>query len=398
MINAKTYGYGTLPNTIFDLFMYGREQAAKLGEDKVYDYSLGNPSIPSPAKVTETITRLINESDTVSLFGYSPAAGLPDVREAIAANLRKRFASDAAGSELFLTCGCGPALASVARTLTESPESNFVVFAPFFPEYKLLFSAGGGEVRIVEPDIPDFQIDLDALDKAVDQNTTAVVINSPNNPSGVVYTRETIEKLAEYLRGKEAEYGHPVYIVADEPYRELIYGDAEIVFIPEIYDDTIVCYSWSKSLSLPGERIGYVYVPSKCADGKKIYAGVAGSTRESGEVCAPVLAQRVVRECVDCMPDLAMYDKNRTELYEGLTGIGYECAKPGGAFYMFLKAPNGDDKAFSEAAKLEENILIVPGTGFGCPGYLRIAYCVRNEVISRSMPGFRRLFEKYSSK
>ena len=395
MYNKKYYGYGTLPNTIFDLFMYGLEQAKEAGADKVYDYSLGNPSIPAPEKVSKTIKKLVDEEDPLKLHGYSPSAGFPEAREAIAANLRDRFGTDARADQLWLTCGCSPALAAATKALTVNEDSNFVVIAPFFPEYKLIFAIGGGQVRIVEPDVPDFQIDMDGLAAAVDENTVALVLNSPNNPSGSVLTRETIEKAAAFLTKKAEEYGHAIYIIADEPYRELVYGDAEVTFIPDVYDNTIVCYSWSKSISLPGERLGYVYVPTKCEDGREIYACLLGATRENGDVCSPTLVQRVVQECVGCMPDLTAYEKNRNDLYNGLTEIGYECAKPDGAFYLFLKAPNGDDKAFSEAAKLEENILIVPGTGFGCPGYLRVAYCVDNAMIHRSMPGFKRLFEKY---
>ncbi len=395
MVNEKYYGYGTAPSIIRELFAYGLEQAKKLGRDKVYDYSLGNPSIPAPKKVNDTIKKLVDEESSILLHGYSMAPGFESTREAIAANLRKRFSTNAQASELFMTCGCAPALVSVACALTTKPEDNFVVIAPYFPEYNIFFTAGGGKVRRVDPDIPDFQINLEALEETINHDTVAIVINSPNNPSGVVYTRETLEKIASVLKRKEVKYGHPIYIVADEPYRELVYGDAVVTFIPEVYDNTIVCYSWSKSLSLPGERIGYVYVPAKCHNQHGVLSSVAGAAREIGSVCPPTLIQRVVEECVDCMPDLVAYDENRNDLYNGLTEMGYECAKPDGAFYLFMKAPNGDDMAFSEAAKLEENILIVPGTGFGCPGYLRLAYCVSNETIKNSMPGFKRLIEKY---
>ncbi len=395
MVNEKFYGYGTAPSIIRELFAYGLEQAKKLGRDKVYDYSLGNPSIPAPKKVNDTIKKLVDEESSILLHGYSMAPGFESTREAIAANLRKRFNTNAQASELFMTCGCAPALVSVACALTTKPDDNFVVIAPYFPEYNVFFKAGGGRVKTVAPDVPDFQIHLEALEETIDRDTVALVINSPNNPSGVVYTKETLEKIAAVLNRKALEYDHPIYIIADEPYRELVYGDAVVTFIPEVYDDTIVCYSWSKSLSLPGERIGYVYVPAKCRDQREVLSAVAGAAREIGSVCPPTLIQRVVEECVDCEPDLVAYDENRNDLYNGLTEMGYECAKPDGAFYLFMKAPNGDDMAFSEAAKLEENILIVPGTGFGCPGYLRLAYCVSNETIKNSMPGFKRLIEKY---
>ncbi len=395
MVNEKYYGYGTAPSIIRELFAYGLEQAKKLGRDKVYDYSLGNPSIPAPKKVNDTIKKLVDEESSILLHGYSMAPGFESTREAIAANLRKRFTTNAQASELFMTCGCAPALVSVACALTTKPDDNFVVIAPYFPEYNVFFKAGGGKVRVVDPDIPDFQINLDALEATINKDTAAIIINSPNNPSGVVYTKETLEKIAAVLKKKALEYDHPIYIIADEPYRELVYGDAVVTFIPEVYADTIVCYSWSKSLSLPGERVGYVYVPAGCSNQKEVLSAVAGAAREIGSVCPPTLIQRVVQECVDCEPDLVAYDENRNDLYNGLTEMGYECAKPDGAFYLFMKAPNGDDMAFSEAAKLEENILIVPGSGFGCPGYLRLAYCVSNETIKNSMPGFRRLMDKY---
>ena len=359
MVNEKYYGYGTAPSIIRELFAYGLEQAKKLGRDKVYDYSLGNPSIPAPKKVNDTIKKLVDEESSILLHGYSMAPGFESTREAIAANLRERFNTNAQAGELFMTCGCAPALVSVACALTTKPDDNFVVIAPYFPEYNVFFKAGGGKVRRVDPDIPDFQINLEALEETINHDTVALVINSPNNPSGVVYTKETLEKIAAVLKRKEVKYGHPIYIIADEPYRELVYGDAVVTFI------------------------------------HGVLSAVAGAAREIGSVCPPTLIQRVVQECVDCMPDLVAYDENRNDLYNGLTEMGYECAKPDGAFYLFMKAPNGDDMAFSEAAKLEENILIVPGTGFGCPGYLRLAYCVSNETIKNSMPGFKRLIEKY---
>lgn len=395
MVNEKYYGYGTAPSIIRELFAYGLQKAKEVGKDKVFDYSLGNPSIPAPPEVNETIKKLVDEESSILLHGYSMAPGFESSREAIAKNLRDRFDTNAKASELYLTCGCAPALISVAKALTVKPEDNFICIAPYFPEYNVFFTAGGGQVKVVAPDIPDFQINLDALEEAIDENTVAVVINSPNNPSGVVYTEETLLKIGDLLKKKAAEYGHPIYIIADEPYRELVYGGVKVKFIPEVYDNTIVCYSWSKSLSLPGERIGYVYIPEKCENGKEIYAAMAGASRELGAVCPPTLIQRVVEECVVCDPDLEAYDQNRNDLYNGLIDMGYECAKPDGAFYLFIKAPNGDDMAFSEAAKLEENILIVPGTGFGCPGYLRLAYCVSNEMIKNSLPGFKRLIEKY---
>lgn len=394
MFNDKYYGYGTAPSVIRELFAYGLEAAKKVGKDKVYDYSLGNPSIPAPAKVNETIKKMVDEVDSLSLHGYSVAAGFEDVRNKIAANLNERYDVNAKASELFMTCGCAPALISTAKALASTPDEEFIVIAPYFPEYNIFFGAAG-KVKVVPPDTENFQINMVELEKLVTEKTVAVVINSPNNPSGVVYTENTLKEIAKFLTRKGDEYGHPIYIIADEPYRELVYGDVKVPFIPTIYDNTIVCYSWSKSLSLPGERIGYIYVPEKCAEGEKIYAGAAGAARELGSVCPPTLIQRVVGECVGCMPDLKAYDDNRTLLYESLKSYGYEVAKPDGAFYMFVKAPNGDAEAFSEKAKNDYNLLVVAGNGFGCPGYMRLSYCVSHETIKNSLPAFKAMIESY---
>ena len=395
MVNQKYYGYGTAPSIIRELFAYGLAQAKVVGKDKVYDYSLGNPSIPAPKKVEETIKKLLAEEDSIILHGYSMAPGFESTREAIAANLRERFTTNAQASEIFMTCGCAPALVSVAKALTVSPESEFLCVAPYFPEYNVFFTCEGGKVSVVPADTENFQINLEELEARTNENTVAVVLNNPNNPSGVVYTEETLNKIADILRKKEEEFGHPIYIIADEPYRELVYGGVKVKFIPEVYDNTIVCYSWSKSLSLPGERIGYVYVPATCADAKALYSAIAGAAREIGSVCPPTLIQRVVEECVGCEPDLVAYDENRTLLYESLTSYGYECAKPDGAFYMWVKAPNGDAMAFSEKAKLEHNLLVVPGDGFACPGFFRLSYCVSNEMIKNSLPAFKAMIEAY---
>jgi aminotransferase class I and II len=323
------------------------------------------------------------------------APGFENVRQAIADNLNARFNCNAKASELFMTCGCAPALVSVAHALTTSPEDEFIAIAPFFPEYNVFFTCAGAKLAVVPADTVHFQIDMDALEKTINEHSVAVVINSPNNPSGVVYTEETLTKIAELLERKSKEYGHPIYIVADEPYRELVYDGVKVTFIPNVYDNTIVCYSWSKSLSLPGERIGYVYVPEKCADAKAVYDTVSGAAREIGSVCPPTLTQKVIGECVGEMPDLAAYEENRNLLYNSLTEYGYECAKPDGAFYLFVKAPNGDAVAYSEKAKLDYNLLVVPGDGFACPGYFRLSYCVSNDMIKRSLPAFKAMIESY---
>lgn len=395
MVNEKYHGLGTAPSVIRELFAYGLQQAKVVGKENVFDYSLGNPSIPAPAKVNETIKNLIDNTDSIQLHGYSMAPGFENVRQAIADNLNARFNCNAKASELFMTCGCAPALVSVAHALTTSPEDEFIAIAPYFPEYDVFFTCAGAKLAVVPADTVHFQIDMEALEKTINEHSVAVVINSPNNPSGVVYTEETLKKIAELLDRKSKEYGHPIYIVADEPYRELVYDGVKVTFIPNVYDNTIVCYSWSKSLSLPGERIGYVYVSEKCADAKAVYDTVSGAAREIGSVCPPTLTQKVIGECVGEMPDLAAYEENRNLLYNTLTEYGYECAKPDGAFYLFVKAPNGDAVAFSEKAKLEHNLLVVPGDGFACPGYFRLSYCVSNDMIKRSLPAFKAMIESY---
>ena len=395
MVNEKYHGLGTAPSVIRELFAYGLQQAKVVGKENVFDYSLGNPSIPAPAKVNETIKNLIDNTDSIQLHGYSMAPGFENVRQAIADNLNARFNCNAKASELFMTCGCAPALVSVAHALTTSPEDEFIAIAPYFPEYDVFFTCAGAKLAVVPADTVHFQIDMEALEKTINEHSVAVVINSPNNPSGVVYTEETLKKIAELLERKSKEYGHPIYIVADEPYRELVYDGVKVTFIPNVYDNTIVCYSWSKSLSLPGERIGYVYVPEKCEDAKAVYDTVSGAAREIGSVCPPTLTQKVIGECVGEMPDLAAYEENRNLLYNSLTEYGYECAKPDGAFYLFVKAPNGDAVAYSEKAKLDHNLLVVPGDGFACPGYFRLSYCVSNDMIKRSLPAFKAMIEAY---
>ena len=395
MINQTCHQLGTAPSVIRELFAYGLQQAAVVGKENVFDYSLGNPSIPAPAAVNQAICDIVKEVDSIQIHGYSMAAGFDGTRQAIADNLNQRFALGMKASELFLTCGAAPALISVIKGLAVTPDSEIMAVAPFFPEYRPFVESNGAKLVVVPADTEAFQINLEALEQRISPNTQAIIINSPNNPSGVVYTRQTLQALAQLLERKGAEYGHPIYIIADEPYRELVYGNVEVPFIPTIYPNTIVCYSYSKSLSLPGERIGYVYVPAFAADSAAVYAAVAGAARAMGHVCPPTLMQLVIQRCANEMPDLAAYDENRTLLYNELTAMGYSCAKPDGSFYLFVKAPNGDANAFSQKAKLEHNLLVVPGDGFGCPGYLRLSYCVSNEMIRRSLPAFRALMESF---
>ena len=395
MVNQEYYNLGTAPSVIRQLFAYGLEQAAKVGADRVYDYSLGNPSIPAPKKVNESIKKIVDEMDSIKLHGYSMAAGFDTARAAVAKDLANRFGLDVKASELFFTCGAAPALISIIKALIVDADSEIMAVAPFFPEYRPFVNANGGKLVVVPADTKAFQIHLDEVEKRITKNTQGIIINSPNNPSGVVYTEETLKGLAALLERKSAEYGHPIYIIADEPYRELVYGGVKVPFIPCLYKNTIVCYSYSKSLSLPGERIGYVYVPGFADDADAVYAAIAGAARIMGHVCPPTLMQKVIEYCAEERPDLVAYDENRNLLYNSLREMGYECAKPDGAFYLFVKAPNGDAKAFSEKAKLDHNLLVVPADGFGCPGYFRLSYCVANDMIQRSLPAFKAMIESY---
>ena len=388
MYNKTAYELGANRSCIRDLFEYGRQRAAIVGEENVYDYSLGNPSIPSPEAVNETICLILADTPSLQVHGYTSAVGDTATRQAIADDLNERYNAGVRAEDLFITCGAAPALTAVFRALAV-PGAEILAIAPYFPEYKPFVENAGATFKVVPPDVPDFQIRLDAVEAAITPNTAAVIINSPNNPSGTVYTRQTLEQLAALLTRKGAEHGHPIYLVSDEPYRELAYG-VEVPFIPAVYPHTIVCYSYSKSLSLPGERIGYVYVPQQAADSAALYAAVAGAARAMGHVCAPSLWQKVIARCAQLRPDLDAYDRNRRALYEGLTALGYEMAKPDGAFYLFVKAPGGDAVAFSEKAK-QKDLLVVPGDGFGCPGYFRLCYCVSYDMIQRSLKMFGEL-------
>ncbi len=391
MVSEKCLELGTARSCIRELFEYGLRQAAVVGSENVYDYSLGNPSIPAPAKVNETFISIVRDMDSLAVHSYTPATGGMEARKAVAEDLNRRFGTAIRGENIFFTCGAAPALLSVIRALTVE-DAEILAIAPFFPEYRPFGEGCGATFRMVPADTETFQISLEALEAQLTPHTQAIIVNSPNNPSGMVYTRETLEKVGALLTRKGAEYGHPIYIIADEPYRELVYDGVEVPFIPTIYANTIVCYSYSKSLSLPGERIGYVCVPDQVEDSQQVFAAVAGAARVLGHVCAPSLQQRVVAACTDLRPDLEAYDRNRNLLYDALTSYGYHCPKPQGAFYMFVKAPGGDSRAFSQRAK-EKNLLLVPGDDFGCPEFFRICTCVSYDMIQRSLPVFKELIE-----
>ena len=389
MINETAFTLGDQRSVIRELFEYGLSRAAIVGPENVFDYSLGNPSIPSPPQINDAIRQILTDTDPLQVHGYTPGIGSHPTRQAIADDLNSRYGTDITAQELFIGCGAAPELVAVFRALCV-PGARILAIAPFFPEYRPWVEAAGAVLDVVPPDIPDFQIRPEAVEAMLTPQTVAVIVNSPNNPSGCVYTRQSLQALAALLTKKSRQYGHPIYIVSDEPYRELVYDGVQVPFLPTIYPDTVVCYSYSKCLSLPGERIGYIYVPRQATDSQKLYAAVAGAARAFGHVCAPSLWQQVICRCAHLRPDLDAYDKNRRALYDGLTAAGYTVAKPDGAFYLFVKAPGGDAVAFSEKAKALD-LLIVPGDSFGCPGYFRLCYCVSYQTIQNSLPLFSKL-------
>ena len=391
MLVQEMVQLGAKRSGIRELFEYGLKRKAEVGAKNVFDFSIGNPSVPAPDTVQAEYRRQAERQDTVKVHGYTSATGAMSVREAVAKNLNERFDAKARPQNLFFTCGAAPALMSTMKAMRVEG-AEFIILAPYFPEYPTFIHAVGGKPVVVPANTTDFDLHVEEIEPYFTAHTQAIIINSPNNPSGVVYRRADLEKLAELLRKKSAEFGHPIYLIADEPYRELVFDGYEVPFIPNIYENTVVCYSWSKSLSLPGERIGYVFVPDRCADSVDLFNAVAGSARALGHICAPTTSQYVVEHCCNIMPDIAAYDENRKTLYKGLTEMGYTCVYPHGAFYMLLKAPFGTALEFSEKAK-EFNILVPPCESFGCPGFLRLSTCVSHEMIVKSLPAFKALIE-----
>ena len=385
---------GKAPSVIRETFEYGNRRAKEIGIENVFDFSLGNPSVPAPESVHDTMRRLMDETDSVLLHGYTSAVGAEPTRTAIADDINKRFGTGISAQDIYMTCGAAASLTVTLHAIL-CPGDTCMTFAPFFPEYRVFVEAAAAKLVEVPADLENFQMNLKAFAELVSPETKAVIINTPNNPTGVVYTEENLKAFCDLLRAKEQEYGHPIYLIADEPYRELVYDDTTVVpYLPNLYDNTFVCYSYSKSLSLPGERIGYIVVSPKMADNRNVYAAVCGSGRALGFVCAPSLAQRVVAENLGKTGDLSIYRRNRDLLYKALTEYGYRCIYPDGAFYLWVQALEPDANAFCKKAR-DYELLLVPSDSFGCEGYVRIAYCVTTEMIERSLPAFKKLAEAY---
>ncbi|MDD3185827.1 MAG: pyridoxal phosphate-dependent aminotransferase [Anaerostipes sp.] len=381
-------------SVIRDIFEFGMKRAKIVGEENVFDFSIGNPSVPAPAKVDEEAIRMLQEEDPVAIHGYTSNAGVLEVREAIAQSLNRRFQTRYTAANIFMTIGAAAALGICFRTLIDHPEDEVITFAPYFPEYQVYAQGAGGKLMVIPAETTSFQIDFHKLEAAINEHTKAVLINSPNNPSGVVYSKETIQKLADLLERKQKELGHSIYIITDEPYREIVYRGFEVPYVPHYYKNTLVTYSFSKSLSLPGERVGYIAVPSEAEDFEDLLPCFIASARLLSYVSVPALYQKVIGKCVDMTADLSIYQKNKDIFYQGLVDMGYECVEPGGAFYLFPKAPEADAGAFCERAK-KYDLLIVPGDSFGCPGYVRVSYCVPTQRIEKALPLFKQLIEEY---
>ena len=393
MYNKTMYELGSHRSVIRDLFEFGKKRAAEVGADKVYDFSLGNPNVPAPDGVKEAAERLLAMPDNTVLHGYTSAQGDAEVRKAVADNINARFGTGISPDLIYMTCGAAASLTVTLNALYEDGD-EFILLAPFFPEYSVFVKAAGATPVVVPFDEKTFAPDLSALEKAVTPRTKGIIVNSPNNPSGTVYTRKTLDGIVSLLERKSAEYGRKIVLIADEPYRELVYDDIEVPYLPNLYPDTVVCYSYSKSLSLPGERIGYIAISPRMTEKENVYAAVCGAGRALGYVCAPSMFQRVAAACVNERPDIAAYRRNRDLIYSALTEMGYDCVHPDGAFYLFVRSPEPDANAFSERAKTF-GLLIVPGDTFGAPGYVRISYCVGRDMIERSIPAFRDLINTY---
>ena len=392
-MNQRMYGLGSKSSVIREIFEYGKRRAAELGAENVYDFSLGNPSVAPPQAVEDAIAQLLQGKDMTALHGYTSGPGDMATREAIAAHIRGSFGVPADAAHIYMTCGAAASL-TISLSAICNAGDEVITFAPYFTEYKVFTETAGARLLALPSDPATFQIDFAALEGALSPKTAAVLVNSPNNPSGVVYGRETVKKLAALLAEKSAEYGRTIYLISDEPYRELVYGGVEVPYLPAYYKDTLVCYSYSKSLSLPGERIGYIFVSPQAKDEAALFLAVCGAGRALGYVCAPSLFQKVIARCQGMTSDVSVYEKNRNTLLSALTSYGFTCVRPDGAFYLFMRSPEPDANAFCEKAK-QYDLLLVPGDDFGCAGYVRIAYCVSPAMIARSLPAFEKLARSY---
>ena len=395
MVSEKMKALGVKKSVIREIFEYAKTRKAQIGAENVFDYSIGNPSVSAPDIVNETLTSLISTMEPTQLHGYTSAQGDAGVRASIAQYIEKTYGAPSDANLIYMTVGAAASLTITFKALiTRGQDEEIIAFAPFFPEYRVFAEAAGATLKVVPCTEPDFQIDFDSFEKSLTEKTRAVIINSPNNPTGVVLGESTIIRMCEILENAQKKYGHPIYVVADEPYRELVYGGVTVPYLPNYYDNTVVCYSFSKSLSIPGERIGYIFVSPKAQDCRDVYAAVLGAGRALGFVCAPALFQYLIPACLGKTSDISIYDRNRKLLYDSLSSYGFTCANPDGAFYLFVKALEEDAYAFCEKAKKYE-LLLVPSDDFGFPGYVRIAYCVQTEQIERSLPSFKKLAEEY---
>ncbi|MBS7007962.1 pyridoxal phosphate-dependent aminotransferase [Anaerostipes sp.] len=397
MLSKKVLELSGQHSVIRDIFEFGMERAKEVGPENVFDFSIGNPSVPAPKEVDETAVKYIKEGDPVAVHGYTSNAGIFEVRDALAKSLNSRFGTDYRAENIFMTIGAAAAIGICFKSLVDGPEDEIITFAPYFPEYQVYAQGAGCKLKVIPAETDTFQIDFDRLSAAINENTKAVLINSPNNPSGAVYSEETIKKLAELLRKKQEETGHSIYIISDEPYREIVYDGVKLPHVPFYYDNTLVCYSFSKSLSIPGERIGYIIAPCEAEDFDHLLPVFIAAGRLLSYVSVPALYQKVVGDCADLTSDLSVYQANKDLFYHALTEMGYECVEPGGAFYLFPKALEPDANAFCERAK-KYDLLMVPGDSFGCPGYVRISYCVPTERIEKALPLFQKLIDEYKER
>lgn len=393
-MNQRMYGLGSKRSVIREIFEFGKKRAQEVGAENVYDFSLGNPSVKPPRQVEDVLMQLLREEDPTALHGYTSAQGDLSVRRAISEYIKDTHHVPCDPDYIYMTCGAAASLVISLSAICEEGD-EVITFAPYFTEYKVFAETAGAKLVALPSDPKTFQIDFALLEKSVNKNTAAVLVNSPNNPSGVVYSEDTVKKLADLLQKKSAQFGKTIYLVTDEPYRELVYGGVKVPYLTAYYKDTIVCYSYSKSLSLPGERIGYIFVNPQAERAKEVYLAVCGAGRAHGYVCAPSLFQKMIARCQGITSDVSVYEKNRDVLVGALRDFGFECVQPDGAFYLFVKSPEQDANAFCERAK-KYDLLLVPGDDFGCPGYVRIAYCVSPEMIRRSLPSFKKLAGEYS--